>query len=225
MRSEIVPCNWKVTAEAFLEVYHFRHIHSRTGEVALDNRGATMGLLPNGCSRMITPFSKSTCAAKGMRDWADWQHLTDDGFADIPTANEMVRSTSTAFFLFPNLITPVACVGLPVRARSGRIDKGTTPHRLDPLRARRTGTATIVPPHWQARLDRFDLVMDEDIHNMAPMQRSLASPAMRGIPINYQERRIWHFNEEVDRLIGAERIPSHLRVPPLLADYVERTPA
>ncbi|MET0986068.1 MAG: aromatic ring-hydroxylating dioxygenase subunit alpha, partial [Steroidobacteraceae bacterium] len=26
-RSVIVPCNWKVTAEAFLEVYHFRHIH------------------------------------------------------------------------------------------------------------------------------------------------------------------------------------------------------
>ena len=30
-QSEIVLCNWKVTAEAFLEVYHFRHIHSRNG--------------------------------------------------------------------------------------------------------------------------------------------------------------------------------------------------
>jgi len=60
VRSVIVPCNWKVTAEAFLEVYHFRHIHARGpagGDTALDNRGAAMGLLPNGCSRMITPFS------------------------------------------------------------------------------------------------------------------------------------------------------------------------
>ena len=38
-RSEVVPCNWKVTAEAFLEVYHFRHIHQREGESHLDNRG------------------------------------------------------------------------------------------------------------------------------------------------------------------------------------------
>jgi len=56
-QSEIVPCNWKVTAEAFLEVYHFRHINSRNGESLLDNRGATMGLLPNGCSRLVIPFS------------------------------------------------------------------------------------------------------------------------------------------------------------------------
>ena len=58
--------------------------------------------------------------------------------------------------------------------------------------------------------------------NMAPMQRSLDSPGLRGIPINYQERRIWHFNEEVDRVIGVERVPAQLRVPPLLERYVER---
>ena len=72
-----------------------------------------MGLLPNGCSRMVTPLSKSACKARGMRDWADWQHLTDDGFVDIPTVDDMVRSTSTAYFLFPNLITPVAASGFP----------------------------------------------------------------------------------------------------------------
>ena len=58
--------------------------------------------------------------------------------------------------------------------------------------------------------------------NMAPMQRSLESPGLRGIPINYQERRIWHFNEEVDRVIGVERVPAPLRVPPMLERYVER---
>jgi hypothetical protein len=64
--------------------------------------------------------------------------------------------------------------------------------------------------------------MEEDIQNMAPMQRSLESPALPGIPISYQERRIWHFNEEIDRVIGPERIPEELRVPPLLSPYVER---
>jgi hypothetical protein len=64
--------------------------------------------------------------------------------------------------------------------------------------------------------------MQEDFWNMAPMQKSLESPAMRGMPINYQERRIWNFHEEVDRLIGIERIPEELRVEQLLAPYIER---
>jgi hypothetical protein len=42
------------------------------------------------------------------------------------------------------------------------------------------------------------------------------------MPINYQERRIWNFHEEVDRLIGIERIPEELRVEQLLAPYIER---
>jgi hypothetical protein len=53
------------------------------------------------------------------------------------------------------------------------------------------------------------------------MQRSLESPAMRGMPINYQERRIWHFHEQLDRMIGLDRVPPELRVEQLLSRYVE----
>ena len=220
-QSEIVPCNWKVTAEAFLEVYHFRHIHSRNGESLLDNRGATMGLLPNGCSRMVTPFSKTSYTALGMNNWDDYKHVVPPGFTDIETVNDMVRCTSTAYGIFPNLITPVAAYGFPF-ITFWPIDKQTTridwthyaPIDFDP----REG----LPANWQARLDNFALIMQEDFWNMAPMQKSLESPAMRGMPINYQERRIWNFHEEVDRLIGIERIPEELRVEQLLAPYIER---
>jgi phenylpropionate dioxygenase-like ring-hydroxylating dioxygenase large terminal subunit len=221
-RSQVVTCNWKVTAEAFLEVYHFRHIHSRGSAAKLDSRGATMGLLPNGCSRMVTPFSKAACGALGMRDWSDWRRFDDDPFVDIPTVNEMVRSTSTAYGLFPNLITPVAQSGFPILL-FWPLDKRTT--RLEWIHYAPTDwDGDALPSHWVERLERFDQVMDEDIRNMAPMQHSLESPAIRGIPINYQERRIWHFNEQVDRVIGPERILDELRVPPLLADYVESRP-
>ena len=220
-QSEIVPCNWKVTAEAFLEVYHFRHIHSRNGESLLDNRGATMGLLPNGCSRMVTPFSKTAYTALGMKNWDDYKHVVLPGFTDIETVNDMVRCTSTAFGIFPNLITPVAAYGFPF-ITFWPIDKQTTridwthyaPIDFDPRKG--------LPTNWQARLDNFALIMQEDFWNMAPMQKSLESPAMRGMPINYQERRIWNFHEEVDRLIGIERIPEELRVEQLLAPYIER---
>ena len=220
-RSEIVACNWKVTAEAFLEVYHFRHIHSRNGETQLDNRGATMGLLPNGSSRMITPFSKSACTAAGMADWDDWQHVVAPGFADIDTVNDMVRCTSAAYSVFPNLITPLAAYGFPF-ITFWPIDKRTTrvtwthyaPIDFDPEQG--------LTPAWQKRMDVFDQIMAEDFANLAPMQRSLESPAMRGMPINYQERRIWHFHEQLDRMIGIERVPAGLRVAQLLDRYVER---
>ncbi len=219
-QSEIVPCNWKVTAEAFLEVYHFRHIHSRNGESLLDNRGATMGLLPNGCSRMVTPFSKTSYTALGMKNWDDYKHVVLPDFTDIETVNDMVRCTSTAFGIFPNLITPVAAYGFPfitfwpINKQTTRIDwTHYAPIDFDP----REG----LPANWQARLDNFALIMQEDFWNMAPMQNSLESPAMRGMPINYQERRIWNFHEEVDRLIGIERIPEELRVEQLLAPYIE----
>ncbi len=71
-------------------------------------------------------------------------------------------------------------------------------------------------------MDVFDEIMAEDFANLAPMQRSLESPATRGVPINYQERRIWHFHEQVDRMIGVDRIPPVLRVEQLLDRYVER---
>ena len=220
-QSEIVPCNWKVTAEAFLEVYHFRHIHSRNGESLLDNRGATMGLMPNGCSRMVTPFSKSSYSALGMTNWDDYKHVVIPGFTDIESVNDMVRCTSSAYGIFPNLITPVAAYGFPfitfwpIDKRTTRIDwTHYAPIDFDPKDG--------LPPHWQARLDNFALIMQEDFWNMAPMQRSLESPAMRGMPINYQERRIWNFHEQVDRMIGIDNIPKTLRVPQLLDAYIER---
>ena len=219
-QSEIVPCNWKVTAEAFLEVYHFRHIHSRNGESLLDSRGAVMSLLPNGCSRMITPFSRSAYTALGMSSWDDYRHVVQPGFIDIETVNDMVRCTSSAYGIFPNLITPIAAYGFPfitfwpLDGSNTRIEwTHYAPIDFDPDQG--------LPDHWQVRLDTFAQIMQEDFWNMAPMQRSLESPALTGVPISYQERRIWHFHEQIDRMIGIDRIPEHLRVPQLLAPWVE----
>ena len=210
IESSIVKCNWKVTAEAFLEVYHFRHIHGNNGEAVLDNRGASMGLLPHGCSRMITPFSGSACKAR-RHDATGRTGSTSrcPGFADVDSVSDMVRSTSSAWSFFPNLITPVASYGFPFLL-FWPIDKGTT--RLDWVHyGPKDWEGDDLPDRWQSRLKVFDQIMYEDVWNMEPMQRSLESPAMSGVPINYQERRIWWFNEEVDRVIGPDRIPEQLR--------------
>jgi phenylpropionate dioxygenase-like ring-hydroxylating dioxygenase large terminal subunit len=222
--SRIVPCNWKVTAEAFLEVYHFRHIHSHDGISVLDNRGAAMGLYPHGHSRMITPFSKQHCERMGLSGWDDWRHIDQSPFRTIDGVPAMVDCTSTAVSLFPNAIIPLGRIGFPINL-FWPIDQRTT--RLDwiyyalPPEGADGFDPDDLADHWQRRRAVYDQIMAEDERNMAPMQRSMESPALRGIPINYQERRIWHLHEEIDRVIGPERIAPGLRMEPLLRPYLE----
>jgi phenylpropionate dioxygenase-like ring-hydroxylating dioxygenase large terminal subunit len=222
--TRIVPCNWKVTAEAFLEVYHFRHIHSHDGVSVLDNRGAAMGLYPNGHSRMITPYSKQNIERSGMASWDDWQHLDTGPLATIDGVPGMVDCTSTAVSFFPNAIIPLGRIGFPINL-FWPIDKNTT--RLDwiyyaiPPEGADRFDPDDLPEHWQARRRVYNQIMAEDEMNMAPMQRSMESPALKGIPINYQERRIWHLHEEIDRVMG-DHVPEHLRVAQVLGPYVER---
>ncbi len=47
------------------------------------------------------------------------------------------------------------------------------------------------------------------------------SPGFRGIPLSYQERRIYHWHEELDRRIGADRVPPSLRVQAKLEPFYE----
>ena len=219
-RSVVVPCNWKVTAEAFLEVYHFKHIHSHDGVSVLDNRGAAMGLYANGHSRMVTPYSEQNVKRSGMSSWDDWKPTDQGPFPVIPTVPNMVRCTSTAVSLFPNVIVPLGAIGFPINV-FWPMDKRTT--RLDWIYyAPRDWEGDELPVRWQKRADVYDQIMDEDMQNMAPMQRSIESPALTGMRTNYQERRIWHLHEQIDRMIGANNIPESLRVRSLLGPYVER---
>jgi len=68
-------------------------------------------------------------------------------------------------------------------------------------------------------------VMDEDFMNLGPMHRSVASGALESIPLSYQERRIYHLHEEIDRVIGVDAIPAALRVPQVLEPFWERQAA
>ncbi len=217
--SVIVPCNWKVTAEAFLEVYHFKHIHSHNGVSVLDNLGAAMGLYRNGHSRMITPYSRQNCERNDMAAWDDWKPIDNGPFAEIDTVPDMVDCTSTAVSLFPNMIVPLGKVGFPINL-FWPVDKNTT-HLEWIYYGPKDWVGETLPEHWEARRKVYNQIMDEDMMNMAPMQESMESPALSGIPINYQERRIWHLHETIDAVIGHMNIPAELQVPSLLEPYIE----
>ena len=215
----IMNCNWKVAVEAFLEVYHLRHIHKSGNLPELDNRGATMGLLPNGSSRMVTPFSKQSAELLGMDGWDDLREFAaKDGLAPIPSAHPIIHSARYSFTVFPNLVIPLGAAGFPFLVFFP-IDVATTHIRI--FHYGPGWGEGDRPDAWAGRISAFGAIIDEDAENLDPMQRAMESPLYSGVPLSYQERRIWYFHEMIDQLIGPERIPESHRVAQLLGAYVE----
>ena len=139
----------------------------------------------------------------------------------MPGSDELKRDFLKVLFL-PALtffLVPLGAIGFTVNL-FWPMDKGTT--RLDWIYyAPRDWEGDELPERWVKRAAAYDEIMGEDMLNMAPMQESIESPALAGIHINYQERRIWHFHEQIDRMIGATTMPPGLGIPSLLDAYIE----
>lgn len=203
-------CNWKILAEGFLEVYHARTVHPVTVAPTLDTRGTVISLFDHGHQNMISPVRPGT------------RNDNRDALPDIAHVPSLfTEQLQPAHGIFPNLITPMDRRGFPFLVFwPSAIDRT----RLDIIWFAADWGDGEMPGRdiWQQRLDRFDVLMDEDYRNLEPIQRSVESAAHGGQVINYQERRIWHVHAWIDRVIGTELVPEHLRVPDLLADWVER---
>lgn len=200
-----VKCNVKVLLDAFLEVYHLKSIHQNTVDRFLDHRGTTITLWPKGHSYMLTPNRRP-----------DWEDPGTKGMFKLPT-NELIAKNNPSFHMYPNLVTPVADSGIPfllfwpIADREMYIEvHWFSPDWGDGPRH----------PLWDKRIENFERILYEDTQFAEMIQVSVESPGFKGMNLNYQERRIYHWHEELDRRIGPERIPAHLRVEPLLGAYV-----
>ena len=197
-------CNWKLTMDAFQEVYHLKHIHPDTVDAMIDHRGATMALFPQGSSRMVVPAKTG-----------------HESFTSIPAASvldegdqhEIVRSGSMSYNMFPNIVTPIGAYEFPY-LQFWPTSKRTT--RFEVTFFGRGDEVDKDSAYWQEKIAGFNVVLGEDNENLPWIQRSIESGALKGVPLSYQERRIYHFHEYVDQVIGVENIPEHLRVAPKL---------
>ena len=206
-RSYDVACNVKVLLDAFLEVYHLKSIHKDTVDRFLDHRGTDIVLWPNGHSLMVTP---------NRRD--DWVDPGTRGMAEFPSVTELPQRYNLSYNLYPNLVTPVAPTGMPflvfwpVSSNTMRIEcHWFAPDWGDGER----------DPLWETRINNFERILYEDTQFAPQIQESVESPGFKGISLNYQERRIYHWHEELDRRIGDAAVDPAFAVSPRLGEFVE----
>ncbi|HEX8757178.1 MAG TPA: aromatic ring-hydroxylating dioxygenase subunit alpha [Steroidobacteraceae bacterium] len=202
-----VRCNVKVLLDAFLEVYHLKSIHQSTVDRFLDHRGTTIALYRRGHSLMVTPNRRP--------DWVDPGTV---GMRRIETATVISSRNNASFNFFPNLVVPVDPSGCPFLLFWPTSD---TTMRIECHWFAPDWGGGPPAEGWQVRIANFDRILDEDLQFAPAIQESVMSRGFTGIPLNYQERRIYHWHAELDRRIGAERVPEALRVPPVLDRFVE----
>jgi len=206
-RSYDVACNVKVLLDAFLEVYHLRSIHQKTVDRFLDHRGMTATLWKNGHSRMVTPNRRP-----------DWKDPGTIGMPVIESVTEIPRDNNVSYHIFPNLVMPPSPSGIPVLQFWPRDEGHCTVFSTwlapdyDPADPH---------PNWQARKDNWERILYEDLQFAPQIQESVQSPGFTSMALNYQERRIYHWHEELDRRIGPDRIPAGLAVKQVLEPWVE----
>jgi phenylpropionate dioxygenase-like ring-hydroxylating dioxygenase large terminal subunit len=211
-KSVELKCNWKILAEGFLEVYHARTIHPTTVAPTLDTRGTVISLFKGGHQNMLSPVKPGT-RTDGRETLRTIEH--------VPAVFR--ESIQPAHGIFPNVIAPLDARGFPflvfwpTALNRTRLD--ITWFAADWGNGELPGTDA-----WQKRFDRFDVLMEEDYRNLEPIQRSMEFAAHGGQVVNYQERRIWHVHAWIDKTIGIDLVAPELRVPDLLADWVEPPP-
>jgi choline monooxygenase len=202
-----IECNVKTMLEAFIEVYHLGHTHPDTVNRFLEHRATRIILWPRGHSLMVTPNRNP--------DWVDPGTL---GMVEFANVSELPLTTNVSYNIFPNLVTPVASTGLPFLCfwPAGKRSLRLECHWFAP-----DWGEGEPHPLWDQRIHNFNRILQEDIELVPDLQRSLDSPGFREARLNYQERRIYHWHEELDRRIGKQRIPAHLQVEPRLANMIE----
>ena len=201
----LVKANWKIALEANMEVYHVPTIHSKTVASVIDSRRNVNTLYSGGHGRMVAPMpSPST-----------WQSSR----REIASVGEIGRTCTLSYNVFPNLVMPLNQYVIP-------------PIQFWPLTPDQcivetwtmapdwtSDGAQVGPDMWtEENGARPNQILREDIEMSEAIQLAMSEADDRGIPLSYQEARIYFLHQHVDEVIGRERIPTSLQVPPVIGE-------
>jgi phenylpropionate dioxygenase-like ring-hydroxylating dioxygenase large terminal subunit len=204
-----VDVNWKIPVDANIETYHVNTVHRESAAKALDQAATGIQLLRNGHSRMLIRMHEGRSLA-GLLPFPG----LFEGLGDLPDAGTF------SYHVFPNLSI--------VFSGPGYVFFITNWPDAPARSTYHTHFCSSLPSadDEQAKVnDDFTAmnrsVLFEDLSVLPGMQRSIDAGSLEAVRLGYQERRIYHLHESIDRMIGTERIPERLRVEPVLGDHVE----
>ena len=146
----------------------------------------------------------------------EWKDPGVAGLPEIETVGKIARDNNVSYNVYPNIVCPPAPTGMPfIMFWPKTINTMVleciwfSPDWGDGPR----------PDVWDTRIDNFERIIEEDTQFAPQIQASVESDGFRGIPLSYQERRIYHWHEELDRRIGAKEVPAKAKVEPVLAPF------
>ncbi len=208
-----LKCNWKIAMEANTEVYHVPSIHAKTVALMLDHRRNVNTLYANGHGRMIAP------GREGMPQMREMMVAPDTRF--IETVGEIGRTCTQSYGVFPNWVSPLSHRSIPpllfwpTGINTCRLETWTMVHDWG------DGPAPALADMWTMETEdgtQLGAVLLEDTQFGERIQKSMESYGFRGVPLSYQEARIYHWNQFADRMIGVDNIPPELRVAQVIGD-------
>jgi len=202
-----VRCNWKIAMEANMEVYHVPSIHSNTVAPVLNSRQNVNTFYPGGHGRMVAPIPDS----HSMPEWSS-------SWPEISTVGEIARTCTQSYNVFPNLVMPLnQFVIPPIQFWPNGLDECII--ETWTMAPDWGSTTKAGPDMWtEENGARPSLVLREDIEMSEAIQAALDSASSNGVPLSYQEARIYYWHQCADVAIGRESIPTDIRVGPALGE-------
>ncbi|EED34628.1 rieske (2Fe-2S) domain protein [Luminiphilus syltensis NOR5-1B] len=196
-----IKSNWKIAMEANMEVYHVPMVHRKTVAAALDANRNVNTFYPGGHGRMVAPIPQSHQGGAWKTSWPE-----------IKSAGEIARTCTLSYNVFPNLVMPLnQYVVPPIQFWPNGTDEcivETWTLAPDWRNHRESG-----PDMWtENNGEKPSLVLREDIEMSEAIQKAMADTGERGIPLSYQEARIYYWHQWADALIGLDNIEPALRV-------------
>lgn len=208
-------CNWKIAMEANTEVYHVRSIHPKTVSPNLDDRRNVNTLYPNGHGRMVAPVPSAAVSPEDPKPSLRAARVAA-GRSEFETVGEIARTCTQSYGVFPNWVSPLSPWAIPPLLFW---PNGINKCRLETWTFAPAWGEGPAPDMWtENNGEKLIQVLLEDTEFGAWIQKSVESHGFRGVPLSYQEARIYHWNQFADRMIGIENIPPELRVAQVIGE-------
>jgi phenylpropionate dioxygenase-like ring-hydroxylating dioxygenase large terminal subunit len=195
-----MDCNWKIAYDNFLEIYHVRTVHARSVARFLNSNSFSISLFENGHSRFVT--RKRDSSSVFGKD-APTETRPDDFFMDY----------TMALPIFPNTFMPIDPIGFTCQ-NYWPVSPEKSMMVMYMLGWKAEGKED--EEFWAGMRAQIEGIIAEDTEIFYGLQRSMRSGLLDGIKLNAQERAIYWYHQEIDRLIGTSNLPTHLRVEPVL---------